>query len=103
MATLASTWPTPVTTDAKDAARGTTSTGVMHSGTTLTDAIRAWCSRHRQTTGKVGSSGRSKAVLSPEFVETLMGLPLRWTLVGDADAFDALEMGLFPGKQQRLF
>lgn len=35
-------WPTPVVTDAASAARGTTTTGVMHSGTTLTDAMRAW-------------------------------------------------------------
>lgn len=33
--------PTPVTTDAKSAARGTTTTGVMHAGTSLTDAIRS--------------------------------------------------------------
>lgn len=39
---LACTWPTPCTTDAKDLALSTTSTGVMRPGTTLTDAIRAW-------------------------------------------------------------
>lgn len=33
-------WPTPTTTDAASAAQGTTSTGVMHPGVTLTDAIR---------------------------------------------------------------
>jgi len=33
-------FPTPVTTDARSAARHSTSTGVMHSGTTLTDAVR---------------------------------------------------------------
>jgi len=33
--------PTPVTTDARSAARHTTSTGVMHPGTTLTDAVRS--------------------------------------------------------------
>ena len=101
--TLASMWPTPVTTDAKDAARGTTSTGVMHPGTTLTDAIRAWCSRHRQTMGEHGSSGSGPAVLHPEFVEALMGLPLGWTHVDDAGASDALAMGLCPGRQGQLF
>lgn len=35
-------WPTPTTMDAKCAGRHTTTTGVMHSGTTSTDAIRAW-------------------------------------------------------------
>lgn len=34
-------WPTPQTTDANAAARHTTTTGIMHSGTTLTDATRA--------------------------------------------------------------
>lgn len=34
-------WPTPQTTDANSAARHTTTTGVMHPGTTLTDAMRA--------------------------------------------------------------
>ncbi len=33
-------WPTPQTTDAAAAARHTTTTGVMHPGTTLTDAVR---------------------------------------------------------------
>jgi len=35
-------WPTPQTTDAASAARHTTTTGVSHAGTTLTDAIRQW-------------------------------------------------------------
>jgi hypothetical protein len=34
-------WPTPQTTDANAAARHTTTTGIMHAGTTLTDATRA--------------------------------------------------------------
>lgn len=34
-------WPTPQTTDANSAGRHTTQTGVMHPGTTLTDAVRA--------------------------------------------------------------
>ena len=35
-------WPSPATTDANSAARETTTTGVMHPGTSLTDAIRNW-------------------------------------------------------------
>lgn len=35
-------WPTPNTRDAEETARHTTTTGVMHSGTTLVDAIRQW-------------------------------------------------------------
>lgn len=38
----AKNWPTPQTTDAASAGRHTTKTGVMHSGTTLTDAMRMW-------------------------------------------------------------
>lgn len=33
-------WPTPQTTDGTSSARHTTTTGVMHPGTTLTDAVR---------------------------------------------------------------
>lgn len=35
-------WPTTTTMDAESAGRHSTQTGVMHSGTTLTDAIRSW-------------------------------------------------------------
>lgn len=93
-------WPTPVTTDSKAAARGTTTTGVMHSGTTLTDAIRLWPT---PTASEYGSSnngspgdGREKfatagkaslstearregGTLNPAWVEALMGFPLGWT------------------------
>lgn len=34
-------WPTPIATDSTSSARHTTTTGVMHPGTTLTDAVRA--------------------------------------------------------------
>lgn len=37
-----SLWPTANTRDASSAARHTTETGIMHPGTTLTDAIRMW-------------------------------------------------------------
>lgn len=37
----ASTWPSPNVMDSKDSARHTTTTDVMHPGTTLTDAVRA--------------------------------------------------------------
>lgn len=39
---LHANWPTANTRDAASAARHTTTTGVMHPGTTLTDAIRNW-------------------------------------------------------------
>lgn len=37
-----SSWPTDVVGDSKSAARHATKTGVMHAGTTLTDACRKW-------------------------------------------------------------
>ena len=37
-----SSWPTAVVGDSRSSARHTTSTGIMHSGTTLTDASRKW-------------------------------------------------------------
>jgi hypothetical protein len=39
---MASKWPTPNTRDSASAARQTTTTGVMHDGVTLTDAMRKW-------------------------------------------------------------
>ena len=74
----------------------------MHTGTTLTDAMRVWCSRRRQTMGTDGLGGPTGAVLHPEFIEALMGLPRGWTRVDDGDAYDILVMGLSQGKQ-RLF
>ena len=35
-------WPTPVAGDSRASGRHTTKTGVMHPGTTLTDAVRQW-------------------------------------------------------------
>lgn len=80
-------WPTPCTTDSKDAARSTTETGVMHPGTTLTDAMR---SRHPPTTARAGSDGGGTAVLNPAFVEALLGLPEGWTHVDDELASNIL-------------
>jgi DNA (cytosine-5)-methyltransferase 1 len=61
-------WPTPTTTDANDAARHATTTGVMHPGTMMLDAVRE----------HVGQSA-SPVVVNPRFVEALMGLPPGWT------------------------
>lgn len=44
LAHLRKDWPTPQTTDANSAGRHTTTTGVMHPGTTLTDAARSGAS-----------------------------------------------------------
>ena len=82
--------PTPVVTDASAAGRVTTTTGVMHSGTSLTDAavrepakwgdyapaIARWESvigRPAPAPTEPGPKGSPR--LSPRFVEWLMGLP----------------------------
>ena len=101
---LGSWWPTPCASDARDSARHTVrADAASHSGTSLTDKIRQWCSRHSQTMGRHGRVGQGKAFLNPEFVETLMGLPPGYTLVDDADAYDALVAELCPNRQLRLF
>jgi hypothetical protein len=82
-------WPTAVTTDAASSARHTTTTGIMNSGTMLTDALRIFLveiqrdldpdSRLLQTTKKDGATTENQAVLSPRFVEALMGYPTGWS------------------------
>lgn len=53
-------WPTANTKDAASAARHTTTTGVMHQGTTLTDAIRNWPTPSAQEGGGSQSNNRSR-------------------------------------------
>src|SRR5688500_8409084 len=70
-------WPTPVQSDARSSGRHTTSTGISHAGTSLTDAVRAF---HRD--GTIPTAGKPHgppAVLHPVFVEWLMGFPDEWT------------------------
>src|SRR3990167_2462896 len=79
-------WPTPNTRDAASAARTTTPTGVMHSGTTLTDAIRCPSSHRGEATSGDGgtswpSTQRSRLQLNAAFVDLLMGWPLGWSNV----------------------
>lgn len=78
------TWPTPVTTDDKGSGRHSTTTGIMHPGTSLTDAMLI----HQ---GQDRLRGPDGTVLNPEFVEALMGLPPQWTLVDDDTASSCLE------------
>jgi len=42
VADASSFWPTAVVSDSESSARGTTTTGVSHPGTSLTDAMREW-------------------------------------------------------------
>lgn len=76
-----SLWPTPVTTDAKSSARGTTTTGVMHAGESLTDAVRA-------------ETKHPGAILNPEWIEALMGFPAGWT----DTPLDAATLDLFASR-----
>lgn len=58
--------PTPTVADSRATARATTTTGISHDGETLTDATRSL-------------TGISKALLSPRFVEWMMGFPIGWS------------------------
>lgn len=73
----AAMWPTPRAADFE-------ATG-PHRGTpdTLPSAVDSF-GRPDQETPKDGSDGSKRAVLNPQFVETLMGLPIGWT---DCDAW----------------
>lgn len=104
--------PTPVVTDASGSARHTTDTGVMHSGTSLTDAIRQdWreyeAAIRRQETAfgrpappptETGPKGKPR--LSPRFVEWLMALPEGWVTdvpgITRNDQLKALGNGVVP-------
>lgn len=92
------TWPTATATDSKDSARHTTTTGIMHSGTTLLDAVR---SHPRPTTAPAGNDGDELVVLNPAFVEAMMGFPPGWTHVEDEPACVALEMPFADSKRSR--
>ena len=79
---LAGKWPTAVVTDAESAGRHTTATGVMHPGTSLTDALRQWSTRLDRETWQGGGAtlpaAARRPVLNPRFVEALMGFPRGW-------------------------
>lgn len=79
-------WPTPNTRDSADSARQTTTTGIMHDGFTLTDAVRSHPVQETMTDGGPGSKHRP--VLNPRFVETLMAWPTGWTSTSPIDPTD---------------
>ena len=72
----AALWPTPIARDAGGSRRETVKKGSWKSkdGTTLTDASHL----HAGMTTR-GEDGLNQVYLNPQFVETLMGLPLGWT------------------------
>lgn len=104
--------PTPVVTDASSSARHSTDTGVMHPGTSLTDAIRqdwreyeAAIRRHEHATGRTApppteTGPKGKPRLSPRFVEWLMALPEGWVTdvpgISRNDMLKALGNGVVP-------
>lgn len=75
-------WPTVVVQDSRSSAKHTTSTGVMHPGTMLLDAIRTWLrSRPDPTISSAGLEAWIRShTTNPRFVEWLMGLPKNWTV-----------------------
>jgi hypothetical protein len=82
-------WPAPNTRDACSAGRHTTTTGVMHPGTMLTDAIRVWSTdsapflpdQKTPTDGDTCSPSvrTSRPRLNEAFVDWLMGWRPGWT------------------------
>lgn len=73
-------WPTPTAGDAGGSgAAGYSTESGRHSGTTLTDAVVGPRGRRDLATPPAGSDGSPRAVLNPQFVETLMGYPVGWT------------------------
>jgi hypothetical protein len=68
-----SAWPTPTAADSSSSgAAGYSTESGRHSGTTLTDAVRAWFGRHRSV------EEAPAAHINPRFVEALMGVPGGW-------------------------
>src|SRR6185295_4673825 len=63
-------WPSPQTTDANSAARHTT-TGVMHSGTTLTDATRLYKDDDWITPQARDAKGISQGVAKGDYTDAL--------------------------------
>ena len=97
-------WPTATVGDSRNSARGTTTTGVMHVGTTLVDAVRLWPTpttqdahnnsgpaQHRRNVKplnvlaghpdpeKPRDPTNPPGRLNPDWVEMLMGFPTGWT------------------------
>lgn len=103
MPTIGEPWPTPTKTDGKDAARHTTTTGIMHPGTMMLDAVRQFslpdptippdaaapspastdAATPRSTDAglKPGTRGSPEIqVVNPVFVERIMGAPEGWSI-----------------------
>lgn len=81
-------WATPTAGDAKQSgAAGYPTDGKRNAGTTLTDMVSGPRGPLGQPTPKDGDTTSQRAVLNPQFVEALMGLPPGWSfaqIVSDA-------------------
>lgn len=95
-------WPTPTTTDSEAAARGTTTATAMHSGSSLTDALRAsWAITAGPLPPTTRRRGRGGPVLDPRFVEALMGFPDGYTQLDSPKRFDELASELLATRSSR--
>lgn len=70
-------WPTPTTTDAASSARGTTGTGVMNPGTSLTDKIResSWPTPAARDHKGFDAPGKTNPRIPKEPYERVAGYP----------------------------
>jgi hypothetical protein len=76
-------WATPTAGDAKQSgAAGYPTDGKRNAGTTLTDMVsgpRGPLGRKTKTAGEPTSQPEVRRLLSPNFVEALMGFPVGWS------------------------
>lgn len=70
LAVKVQTWPTATNGDSKSAARHTTTTGIMHPGTTLTDAINMWPTARAEDSESCGNH--------PGATDSLTGATRNW-------------------------
>lgn len=80
-----SSWPTAVVGDSRGSARHTTSTGVMHSGTTLTDASRQWPTPRTITGGAESAERKKELGRTQSGGGDLQSAALNWPTAGAND------------------
>lgn len=93
-------WPTPTTRDEKGASRSGRQKRRGNPSDNLPNAIKKW-STPQSRDYRSGDSARTNnlndqhgrnAKLNPDWVETLMGLPVGWTDPGDGNRIDRLRL-----------
>lgn len=78
-AIASSCWPAPTKSDARSSGRHTTTTGVMHPGTSLTDAVRSVLRQDPEIAPHCEPGLPTTVVLNPAFVEILLGFPIEYS------------------------